>query len=211
LVSVAVAAGALVLGLSAGAAAQGPAFTTPPKQTEADEYTRYELLEPGSGRFRIRYEVTATTAGATRFFNPIRKGSVATDEAVTDRLTGRPLTFAVVDGREARAGGVAEADPNESYIAVQLPRPVPPDGQVRLLIEKTYEDGKSYFVEGDHIVFSRALGIKRNAVSLPAGYELIACNVPAQVLTGADGRVLVSFMNTFPGEARLVVKGRKRP
>jgi hypothetical protein len=209
--SVALTTGVLVFGLSPGVAAQGAAPAPPPKQTEADEYTRYELLEPGTGRFRIRYEVTATTAGATRFFNPIRKGSVATDEAVTDRLTGRPLPFAVVDGREARAGGVAEADPSESYIAVQLPRPVPPDGQVRLLIEKTYEDAKSYFVEGDHIVFSRSLGIKHNAVSLPAGFELIGCSVPAQVLSEADGRVLVSFINTFPGEARLVVKGRKRP
>jgi hypothetical protein len=155
--------------------------------------------------------VTATGAGATRFFNPIRKGSVATDEAVSDRLTGRPLPFAVVGGREAAAGGVAEADPNEQYIAVQLPRPVPPEGGVRLLIEKTYQDAKSYFVEGDHIVFSRPLGIKRNAVVLPAGYELVACNVPAQVLTEADGRVVVSFINTFPGQAAVLLKGRKLP
>jgi hypothetical protein len=116
-----------------------------------------------------------------------------------------------VGGREAAAGGVAEADPNEQYIAVQLPRPVPPEGGVRLLIEKTYQDAKSYFVEGDHIVFSRPLGIKCNAVVLPAGYELVASNVPAQVLTEADGRVVVSFINTFPGQAAVVLKGRKLP
>ena len=44
---------------------------------------------------------------------------------------------------------------------------------------------------------------------LPAGYELVSCNVPAQVLTEADGRVTVSFMNPFPGEAAVVVKGRR--
>jgi hypothetical protein len=203
---------ALLAAVSTAAAAQGPSpAPSAPRQTEGDEYTRYELLEPGTGRFRIRYEVTATGAGATRFFNPIRKGSVATDEAVSDRLTGRPLPFAVVGGREAAAGGVAEADPNEQYIAVQLPRPVPSEGGVRLLIEKTYQDAKSYFVEADHIVFSRPLGIKRNAVVLPAGYELVACNVPAQVLTEADGRVVVSFINTFPCQAAMVLKGRKLP
>jgi hypothetical protein len=203
---------ALLVAVSTGAAAPGPSpAPSAPRQTEADEYTRYELLEPGTGRFRIRYEVTATTAGATRFFNPIRKGSVATDEGVSDRLTGRSLRFTIVGGPEAAAGGVADADPSEQYIAVQLPRPVPPEGGVRLLIEKTYQDAKSYFVEGDHIVFSRPLGIKRNAVALPAGYELIACSVPAQVLTEADGRVVVSFINTFPGQAALVLKGRKLP
>ena len=29
-----------------------------PRQTQADDYTRYELLLPGSGKFRILYEVT---------------------------------------------------------------------------------------------------------------------------------------------------------
>jgi hypothetical protein len=33
-------------------------------QTEADSYTRYELLTPGSAKFRILYDVTATTPGA---------------------------------------------------------------------------------------------------------------------------------------------------
>jgi hypothetical protein len=183
----------------------------PPAQTEAGEYTRYELLGPGTGRFHILYEVTATTAGATRFFNPIRKGSVATDETVRDRLTGRLLPLTIVSGREARTGGLGDADVDERYIAVELPRPVPPEGEVRLLIEKTYQDAKSYFVEADHLVFARPLGIKRNSVVLPAGYELIACNVPAQVLTEPDGRLAVSFVNPFPGQAAVVVKARKLP
>ena len=182
----------------------------PPAQTESDEYTRYELLGPGTGRFHIVYEVTATTPGATRYYNPIRKGSVATDEVVRDRLTGRILPIAIVEAREAKAGGVADADPGERYIAVELPRAVPADGgEVRLLIEKTYQDPKSYFVEDDRVVFSRSLGIKRNAVVLPAGYEVVSCTVPAQVLTEADGLIAVSFVNTFPSDAAVVIKGRR--
>src|SRR6185369_7105276 len=71
-------------------------------QTQADDYTRYELLAPGSAKFRIYYEVTATTPGATKFFNIIRKGSVASNEAVFDRMTGAPLKFEVVNGKVAR-------------------------------------------------------------------------------------------------------------
>ena len=197
----------LLILLASSAPAPAP---PPPKQTESDEYTRYELLAPGSGRFHIVYEVTATTPGATRFFNPIRKGSAASDESVRDRMTGKPLPFRVVTGAEAKAGGVEEADAGGSFIAVDLARPVPADGEVRLLIEKTYEDAKSYFVEGDRIVFARPLGIKRNAVVLPAGFELVACNVPAQVFMEGD-RVVVSFVNVMPGEAAVVIKGRKLP
>ena len=202
----------MLLGLAAAASAQSPspAPSGPPAQTEADEYTRYEMLGPGTGRFRILYEVTATTPGATVFFNPIRKGSVATDERVRDRLNGKLLDFSIVGGREARDGGLADADPDERYIAVQLPRRVPADGgEVRLLIEKTYQDPKSYVVEAEDVVFTRSLGIKRNAVVLPAGYELVACNVPAQVATEADGRIVVSFVNAFPGPAAVVIKGRR--
>src|SRR5271163_1489879 len=71
-------------------------------QTETDEYTRYELLAPETASFKIYYEVTATTAGAKFFYNPIRKGSVASDESVLDAMTGKTLVFAVVGGAEAR-------------------------------------------------------------------------------------------------------------
>jgi hypothetical protein len=177
---------------------------------EEDEYTRYELLDPESHRFHILFEVTAVTPGATAYFNPIRKGSTASGEAVFDRATSRPLPFDVVSGAEARAGGLSEADLDTNYIRVHLPRPVPAEGGVRLLIEKTYEDAKSYFREGaDRIVFARPLGIRRNAVVLPAGYELVSCNVPSQVLTEADGRLAVSFMHTGPDAAPLRLEARR--
>jgi hypothetical protein len=178
-------------------------------QTDAGEYTRYELLAPSTARFKIRYQVWATTPGAQVYFNPIRKGSEATDEAVYDQATGAALEFALVEGREARSQGFAEADTGTRYIRVKLPRPVPRDGMVRLMIEKTYRDPKSYLVDGDRIVFSRSLSIKRNAVVLPVGYELIGCNVPSQVLTEADGRTLISFINGGPDPVSLVVRGRK--
>src|SRR5262245_22505340 len=92
------------------ALARAQSQTVPAAQTEADAYTRYELLAPGSGKFRILYEVTATTAGATHYFNPIRKGSIATDERVSDRSTGKPLAWDIVGHTVARAGGVRGGD-----------------------------------------------------------------------------------------------------
>ena len=182
---------------------------TPAKQTEADEYTRYELLAPDTASFKITYEVSAATAGAKVFYNPIRKGSVASDEAVYDAMTGEPLHFEVVSGAEARKDPLmADADADGSYIRIQLARAVPPEGRGRMVIVKTYRDAKSYYGEGDAIVFKRGLGIKRNNVVLPAGYELVGCNVPSQVLPEADGRIGISFMNAGPGEAPLVVRAK---
>ncbi|MBI2222380.1 MAG: hypothetical protein HYU53_14380 [Acidobacteria bacterium] len=66
-----------------------PAF---PQNASSDEYTRYELLDPPTAKFRVVYDVTA--------------------------------------------------------------------------------------VDGSTIVFARPLGINRNAVVLPAGYEVVSCNVP---------------------------------
>lgn len=181
----------------------------PTPQTQADDYTRYELLAPGSARFRILYEVTATAAGATQFFNPIRKGSVASDEHVYDRYTGAPLAFDVVNGDVARSGGVRNADTTSQYIRVRLARAVPKEGEARILIDKTYYDAKSYYEDNGTLVFSRPLGIKRNAIVLPIGYEIVSCNVPSQVIQERDGRLSVSFWNALPAEAPLVIRARK--
>jgi hypothetical protein len=178
-----------------------------PVQTEADEYTRYELLGPETSSFKIYYEVTATTAGAKFFYNPIRKGSTASDEHVYDAMLGKPLHFEVVSGAEARKDPLmADADPATDYIKVTLARPVPDNGQGRIVILKTYQDAKSYHLDGNALVFDRPLGIKRNKVVLPAGYEVVGLTVPSQILTEKDGRLAVSFLHAGSGEAPLVLR-----
>ena len=201
---------ALVLvALAAGRSAAAPVAAEPAKQTEQDEYTRYELLAPDTASFKIDYEVTATTPGARLFWNPIRKGSVASDEAVFDVMTGAALKFEQVSGAQAKAHGLGDAEVDSDYIEVHLARAVPPDGgQARLRIIKTYKDAKSYSRQGEAIVFDRPLGIRRNTVVLPAGYQLTDCNVPSQVLTEPDGRIRISFLYQSPGPAALVLKAR---
>jgi hypothetical protein len=173
-----------------------------------DEYTRYELLAPDTASFKIIYDVTAVSPGARYFFNPIRQGSVASDESVIDLMTGTPLKFQDVSGAEALDSGLTNASLDTRYIRVELARPVPQGGEGRIRIIKTYKDPKSYFRDGTTIVFDRPLGIKRNAVVLPQGYELVSCNIPSQVIEEADGRVGISFMNAYPGQAPLVLRAK---
>jgi hypothetical protein len=194
---------ALVLFLAAPSWAQAPQ-----RQTQEDDYTRYELLGPDTAQFRILYEVSGTTAGAPFFFNAIRKGSIATDERVADMMTGQPLKWEIVSGAQARKEGHPTADLDTEWLKVHLARPIPKGGEARVLIDKTYKDPKSYFRDGDTIVFDRSLGIRRNAIVLPAGYRLISCNVPSQVMTTPDGRVMITFMNPGPAAAPLVVRAR---
>jgi hypothetical protein len=179
-------------------------------QTETDEYTRYELLDPETASFKIHYEVTATSAGARFYYNPIRKGSVASDENVYDAMSGKPLHFEVVSGAEARKDALmADADLDTEYIKVTLARPVPENGQGRILIVKTYKDAKSYFLDGKTIVFKRPLGIQRDKVVLPAGYEVVKLTVPSQIRTEKDGRIAISFLHAGAGEAPLEVRAVK--
>jgi hypothetical protein len=196
-------AAALFLFLAAPVLAQ-----TPQRQTQEDDYTRYELLAPDTAQFRILYKVSATTPGARFFFNAIRKGSVASDERVSDMMTGEPLKWEVVSGAQARTEGHPTADLETEWLKVHLARPVPKGGEGRVLIDKTYKDAKSYFRDGDTIVFDRSLGIRRNAVVLPAGYRLISCNVPSQVMPTADGRIMITFLNTSAAAAPLVIRAK---
>ena len=207
---------ALVLMAAAHAQAQAPQatqdglyFPSAVTQTETDEYTRYELLAPETASFKIYYEVTATTAGAKFFYNPIRKGSAASDESVYDAMLGVPLHFEVVSGAQARMDPLMpDADLDTHFIKVILARPVPLHGEGRVIIVKTYKDPKSYRVEGNTIVFDRPLGIKRNKVVLPPGYEVTGLTVPSQILTEKDGRIAISFLHAGSGEAPLVLRAK---
>ncbi len=207
----------LALPIYAEAAAQAPQaskdgfyFPGTVGQTETDEYTRYELLAPETASFKIFYEVAATTAGAKFFYNPIRKGSSASDEGVYDAMLGTPLHFEVVSGAEARNDALMpDADLATNYIKVTLARPVPEHGQGRVLIVKTYKDAKSYYLDGKTLVFNRPLGVRRNKVVLPAGYEVVGLTVPSQILTETDGRIAISFLHPGEGEAPLVIRAIK--
>ena len=177
-----------------------------------DDFTVYELLAPATHKFAIIYDVATSVEGAKFYLNPIRRGSKASDERVIDLATGKPLKFETVDAQAARASGLRGAVPDDSlFLKVYLAAPVPKTGQARIRIYKTYEDAKSYGGEADRIVFDRPLGIKRNVVVLPAGYELIGSSVPSIVSVEPDGRVRVSMLNDRDDELPVKIIGRRLP
>jgi hypothetical protein len=177
----------------------------------ADTYTRYELLAPETHQFKIYYEVTETRAGARYHFNQIRDGSEASDESVVELVTGKPLKFEVVTGAQAKTDSPAENfTATAKYIKVHLTHPVPERGEYRLAIIKTYKDDKSYYIEGDQIVFKRPLGIPRDSIVLPAGYEIVSCSVATQVFREADGRLKLAFVNPGSGgQLEVAIRARK--
>ena len=177
---------------------------------EANGYTRYELLAPGSGKFRIVYDITAVTPGLDGLLQSDPQG-----QRRHRRERDRPRHRRAAEVR----GGLRRGRPRRRLDRRRTGdglHPCPPrptrcrgdGGEGRIRIEKTYADPKSYRVEGDDIVFDRSLGIKKNAVVLPAGYALVSCNYPAQVLREGDGRLKISFLNTTPAEAPLVIRAR---
>lgn len=180
----------------------------------ADEFTLYELLPPDTHQFAITYDVTATREGARFFFNPIRPGSTASKEHVIERSTGKELQFDVVNGKEAKASGLVSprAADDALFLKVHLPGPVPKGGETRIRIFKTYTDAPSYYLDKDgQLVFDRPLGIKRNTVILPAGWELVGCASPGIVSTDPDGRIRVSFLNDRDDQLPVKIIARRLP
>jgi hypothetical protein len=178
-----------------------------------DEFTLYELLPPETHSFAIIYDVTTTREGAQFFFNPIRPGSTSTKERVIERSSGKELKFEVVSGKDAKTTGLVPDDtPDKAeFIRVHLPGPVPKGGETRIRIFKTYTDAASYTLKDGQLVFVRPLGIKRNVVVLPKGWELIECGSPGIVSTDADGRVRVSFLNDRDDQLPVKIVARRLP
>jgi hypothetical protein len=175
-----------------------------------DELTVYDLLAPETHKFAIIYDVSATREGAPYYLNPIRPGSVAEKEKVVDRATGQDLKFDVVDGKTAKADGMSRnAADNDQFLRVHLLKPVAKGSETRIRIYKTYMDAASYFEKDGTVTWARPLGIKRNVVILPVGYELIGSASPAIVSTDPDGRMRLSFLNDRDDQLPVKITARR--
>jgi hypothetical protein len=187
------------------AAAQGQPFYS------HDNHTEYDLLDPATHQFAIVYFLTERRVGATVVLNQTRSGSAGSDVAVSDPMTGEPLKFEYMTGAELTADGTpGRFDPQEHYIRAHLAHPVREGSEGRVKILKTYMDEKSYFSQGDDIVFARSLGIARNAIVLPKDYNLVSSNVAAQILALPDGRLEISFEHPNGYAADVNIRARKQ-
>jgi hypothetical protein len=151
-----------------------------------DAYTEYELLEPGSESFRIKFLPEESRTGATELINATRGGSEGSGIEVFDPRTGKPLPFTY-----EQQGN----DPESHAIRAKLPIPVPQGGVGRVLIFKTYKDPRTYMMNGEDLVWVRSLSGYRLGVVLPKGFAFLSSNVAAQLIPTADGRLRLAFAN----------------
>lgn len=146
-----------------------------------DSYVRYELLAPQTARVRVTLDATISKAGATSFSDVIRVGQELTDIVATDLATGDALKV------EQKVKGA---------VSVLLKRAVPEGGEARVRLQASYDNPSEYHSSGDALEFHRTDLPPRGAIVLPAGYEILASDMPVQVLEQADGRIVASFMQT---------------
>jgi hypothetical protein len=165
-----------------------------------DAYTEYTLLAPGSAQFRIRYLPEEPTPGATELLNATRGGSEASEIAVYDPRTGKPLDFTYVPDAK---------DPATHVIHARLARPVPAGGVGRVEIWKTYKDERTYQMHGEDLVWVRSLAGYRIGVILPKGYAFLSLDVAAQVATTTDGRLELRMANPSGQANPLTLHARK--
>lgn len=148
-----------------------------------DAYTEYEILEPGSESFRIRFLPETSRVGATEIVNATRGGSEGSGIEVYDPRTGNPITFTY------------EGEGDNHAIHAPLPIPVPEGGIGRVTIYKTYKDARTYMMNGDNIVWVRSLSGYRLGVILPKGFAFLSSNVAAHMSTTALGQLKLAFAN----------------
>jgi hypothetical protein len=151
----------------------------------ADDYVRYDLDAPTSGSFKVMYEVSVTVQGATDYREAIPRGETVTEAHATDLMTGQ----------------ADDVQHLSDTLVVKLARAVPRNGQGRIRLEKTVKHPSAYTMDGATAVWIEPMVARRGLFILPAGYQLIGCNLPAQIISQPDGRVSLSFMSQAPSPA----------
>src|SRR5262245_52115589 len=177
-----------------------------------DREILYELLAPESHAFRITHDYTVRRSGEQYYFNVVRAGSHVSDPESIDLDTGERLKWEVVSGKQARerAISVQDAGDDSEIVVTHLAKPLAAGTTNRIRLKETYTDPKSYYVEGDELVWDRSFGRLRNTVVLPQGWYLTGLATPSIIETLVDGRVSVYTVNPRNDDVRVYVRARRR-
>jgi len=179
-----------------------------------DREILYELQSPESHAFRITHDYTVRKAGEKYYFNVVRAGSHVTDPASTDLDTGEKLKWEVISGKQAteRKLPITETIKDDSEVVVtHLAHTLAPGTTNRIRLMETYVDPKSYYLDGEELVWDRTFGRLRNTVVLPPGWYLTGLASPAAIQTLPDGRVSVYVVNPRNDDVRVYLRARRRP
>lgn len=177
-----------------------------------DREILYELQPPESHAFRITHDYTARKQGEQYYFNIVRAGSHVTDPESIDLDSGEILKWEVISGKQAkeRKFSVEQVSDDSEIVVTHLARPLATGATNRIRLKETYTDSKSYYVDGDELVWDRTFGRLRNTVVLPPGWYLTAMSSPATIQTLPDGRVSVYVVNPRNDDVRVYLRARRR-
>jgi len=123
-----------------------------------DREILYELQSPESHAFRITHDYTVRKAGEKYYFNVVRAGSHVTDPESFDLDTGMKLKWEIVTGKQAteRKLPITETIKDDSEIVVtHLAHTLAAGTTNRIRLMETYVDPKSYYLDGDELVWDR--------------------------------------------------------
>src|SRR5215469_13540221 len=192
-----VAALALAVYLSASVVVTGQ--TSPlTERAYQDREILYELQAPESHAFRITHDYTVRKTGEKYYINIVRAGSHVTDPESIDLDSGEKLKWEIISGKQARERGLpldSATGEDTEIVVTHLVRPVALGMTNRIRLKETYSDPKSYYLDGEELVWDRSFGRLRNTVVLPAGWYLTDLRAPGNIQTLADGRVAVYIVN----------------
>lgn len=205
----------LVPALSCLSWAQQPAGQNPGLSERAyqDREILYELQAPESHAFRITHDYTARNAGEAYYFNVVRAGSHVSDPESIDLDSGKNLKWEVLSGkqvRERRFPLVEPAQDDSEVVVTHLARAIAPGATNRIRLKETYVDPRSYYLDGQELVWDRAFGRLRNTVVLPPGWYLSALATPAIIQTLPDGCVSIYVVNPRNDDIRVYLRARRR-
>ncbi len=140
-----------------------------------DREILYELQAPASHAFRITHDYTVRKAGEKFYFNVVRAGSHVSDPESIDLDTGAKLKCEIISGKQATERKLPITDPikdDSEIVVTHLARAIEPGTTNRIRLMETYADPKSYFLDGEELVWDRSFGRLRNTVVLPPGWYL---------------------------------------
>jgi hypothetical protein len=177
-----------------------------------DREILYELQEPQSHAFRITHDYTERKEGVSHYFNVVRAGSRVSDPESIDLDTGESLKCETLSGKQVkeRKLPLTDAKDDTEVVVTHLARPVAKGSSTRLRIKETYTDPKSYYLDGEELVWDRTFGRLRNTVVLPAGWRLTVLASPGVIRTLPDGRVSVYVVNPRNDDVRVYLRARRR-
>jgi hypothetical protein len=190
-----------------------PSSQTVTERASQDREILYELLAPETHAFRITHDYTARKAGEQYYINVVRAGSHVTDPESIDLDSGAKLKWEVLTGKQVkeRKLPLSIVEDDAEVVITHLAHALAAGETNRIRLKETYTDPKSYYTEGDEIVWDRTFGRLRNTVALPQGWYLTGLASPATIQTLPDGRVSVYVVNPRNDDVRVYLRARKRP